>query len=91
MKYLFLLVVFLLYLATSVSCKTYACQINHRRINFKKVFMSVLVSFVITYMSLDISIQAIHYFGVDNLITIFIIAIVIIILTVVGIVSYLIK
>ena len=91
MKYIFLLVILLLYLVTSVSCESYACQINHLRINFNKVFMSVSVSFVITYMSLDIAIQAIRYFGVDNLITILTTAVVIIILTVVGIVSYLIK
>lgn len=91
MKIAFLLVLLLLFTTTSVTCEVYSCQINHRKYNIKNVILATVLSFGVAYMSLDIAKYAIVYFGIDDLVTILIIAVVIIILIVIGLVSYLIK
>lgn len=91
MKYIFLLVILLLFTATSISCETYSCKINNRKGNIKRVLISIVISFVSTYITLHLAIVAIRYYGIDDLPTILVIVILNVVLVIILLVSYLIK
>lgn len=91
MKIFFLLFLLLLFFTTSVTCEAYSCQINSRKYNIKNVILASVLSFVTAYISLNIVKYAIIYFGIDDLLTILITVSIIIVLIILGLVSYLIK
>ena len=91
MKYIFLLVILLLFTATSISCEAYSCKINNRKGNIKRVLISIAISFVSTYITLHLAIVAIRHYGIDDLPTILVIVILNVVLVIILLVSYLIK
>ena len=91
MKYIFLLVILLLFTATSISCEAYSYKINNRKGNIKRVLISIAISFVSTYITLHLEIVAIRHYGIDDLPTILVIVILNVVLVIILLVSYLIK